>query len=463
MIASASEWAAQQWARVDLGDQRLNRRALVIGGKMAAQPEASLPNQMGSRAALRGAYRLFNHPAVSLAALLTPHWQATVEAAGQAALVLMVEDTTELDYTAHPHTRGLGPIGDGRGQGLLLHSTLAVLPDTRSVLGLAHAQVVLRTPTPASRPHWTRSAEGRVWQVSAQAVGRPPAGVVWVHVSDRGSDDFEYLSECRSLDKDFVVRVCHNRALDWPADAPQATQPDAQRLIDYARSLPAQPGSTYRVRVPATPHQPAREAQLVLTWAAVRVPAPTQAPAAIRRLPPLDAWVVRAWEVDPPPGVEPIEWILLTSWPVAHVAEARRTIDWYTCRWLCEDYHQCLKTGCRVEHSQLDEGTDLQRLLGFAAPVAVRLLQLRQTARQTPEAPAITVVEPLLVEVLARYQQTEAATMTAAEFWRRVAQIGGHQGRRRDGAPGWRTLWRGWRRLADLAEGARLFQTPDTS
>ena len=138
MIASASEWAAQQWAHVDLGDQRRTRRAVDIGAKMAAQPEASLPNQMGSRAALRGAYRLLNHPTVCLAALLTPNWQATLQAARQAPLVLMVEDTAELDYTAHPHTRGLGPIGDGRGQGLLLHSTLAVLPDTRSVLGLAH-------------------------------------------------------------------------------------------------------------------------------------------------------------------------------------------------------------------------------------------------------------------------------------------------------------------------------------
>ena len=237
------------------------------------------------------------------------------------------------------------------------------------------------------------------------------------------------------------MRVCHNRALDWVADAPQATQPHAQHLIDYARSLPAQPGSAYRVRVPA----------------------PTQAPPAVRRLPPLDAWVVRAWEVDPPPGVDAIEWILLTSRPVAQAAEAHRITDWYTCRWLSEDYHQCLKTGCRVEHSQLDEGADLQRLLGFAAPIAVRLLQLRQTARQTPDMPATTVVEPFMVEVLARRQQVEAASLTAAEFWRRVAQLGGHQGRRRDGAPGWRTLWRGWRLLSDLTEGARLFRAPDTS
>jgi len=118
-----------------------------IGANMTAHPDASLPNQMESRAALRGAYRILNHPEVTLVALLAPHCMATLTAAGQVPLVLMVEDTTELDYTAHPHTTGLGPIGDGRGRGFLLHSTLAIVPDSRSVLSLAHAQVVLREPT----------------------------------------------------------------------------------------------------------------------------------------------------------------------------------------------------------------------------------------------------------------------------------------------------------------------------
>jgi hypothetical protein len=177
---------------------------------MAAHPDASLPNQMESRAALRGAYRVLNHPEVTLMALLAPHCKATLTAAGQVLLVLMVEDTTELDYTAHPHTIGLGPIGDGHGRGLLLHSTLAMVPDSRSVLGLVHAQVVLREPTPQSRPHWTRSAEGRVWKVSARAVGQPPAGSIWVHVSDRSSDIFEYMAECRQQNKQFVG-MAHNR------------------------------------------------------------------------------------------------------------------------------------------------------------------------------------------------------------------------------------------------------------
>ena len=220
---------------------------MEIGAKMTAHPDASLPNQMESRAALRGAYRILNHPEVTLVALLAPHCVATLTAAGQVPLVLMVEDTTELDYTAHPHTTGLGPIGDGRGRGFLLHSTLAIVPDSRSVLGLAHAQVVLREPTPKSRPHWTRSAEGRVWEVSARAVGRPPDGSVWVHVSDRGSDIFEYMAECRQQSKQFVVRAFHNRILTWEADAPQATLAKAHAVLDYARSLAAQPDSTYTV------------------------------------------------------------------------------------------------------------------------------------------------------------------------------------------------------------------------
>jgi hypothetical protein len=462
MTLAASEWAAQQWAQADLGDQRRTQRAVEIGAKMAAHPDASLPNQMESRAAVRGAYRILNHPEVTLETLLAPHCQATLTAAGHVPLVLMVEDTTELDYTAHPHTTGLGPIGDGRGRGLLLHSTLAIVPESRSVLGLAHAQVVLREPTPKSRPHWTRSAEGRMWEVSARAVGQPPAGSVWVHVSDRGSDIFEYMAECRQQNKQFVVRAFHNRILTWEVNTPQATQAEAHAVLDYARSLTAQPGSTYTVHVPASKDHPARDAQVVLAWAAVTFAPPTQAPPEVRQLAPLNVWLVRAWEPHPPEGVEPVEWILLTSLPVCTLADAQRTTHYYECRWLCEDFHQCLKTGCRIEDSQLDDGADLQRLLGFAAPIAVRLLQLRQAARNIPDVPATALVEPLMVQVLARRQKTDADTMTAAEFWRRLAQLGGHQGRRRDGPPGWRTIWRGWRLLSDLTEGARLFVAPDT-
>lgn len=190
MVLSNAEWAAQQRAQVELGDQRLTQRAVAMGTQMAAHPEASLPEQMGVPIALKASYRLLNHPGVSLAALTAPHRRQTLQAAGAVKVALLVEDTTELDFTAHVSKSGLGPIGDGCGRGLLLHSTLALEPEQRTVLGLAHAQVVLRQPKAAHRPKWAATPEGQVWEVSATAVGAPPAGVCWVHVSDSGSDIF---------------------------------------------------------------------------------------------------------------------------------------------------------------------------------------------------------------------------------------------------------------------------------
>lgn len=461
VVLSASEWAAHHFARVQLGDQRRNKRALEMGTKMAAHPEASLPQQMENANALRAAYGVLNCPAVTLAALVAPHCAQTLAAARQEPLVLFVEDTSELDFTAHAQTRGLGPIGDGKGRGLLLHSTLAVLPDWRQVLGLAHVQVVLRQPAPSKHSHWTRSPEAQLWEHSAQAVGAPPEGVTWVHVSDRGSDIFEYMAACVDLDKDFLVRAFHDRVLS--ADAPAAPDGEevAHHLLEDARTWPPVSDAGYTVPVPAHAvkgkKKPAREARVVLAWARVTLPAPAQAPPPISSHPPLQVWVLRVWEPDPPPDVDPVEWILLCSVPIQTVADAYRTVAWYTCRWLCEDYHQCLKTGCRIEETQLDDGADICRLLGFATPIAVRLLQLRQAARHTPDLPAVAVVDPVMVETLARRQHLTAATLSIADFWRAVARLGGHQGRRRDGPPGWQTIWKGWRYLADMTEGAHLF------
>ena len=489
MILNPAAWAAAHYGSVQLGDRRLARRAVQIASQMAKCPEASLPAQMGSATALRGAYRLLNHPGVTLEALTAPHRRLTLEQARapSTAVVLLVEDTTELDYSAHEHTTGLGPIGLHHGQGLLLHSTLAVVPDPRHVLGLAYAQVIRRVARHGSKKGtqrgWWRSSEGRLWEASAQAVGRPPsgAGITWVHVSDRGSDVFEYMATCRELDKHFLLRASRNRRLYWPPEDPRATQAEAQYLLDYARSLPARPeyratlqvsarrtrphhpGGTPHPTRPAHPPRLAREAQVVLAWTATPVPlaASHYAPKAVRAHAPFNAWILRVWEPDPPADEDAIEWILITSLPIHSLEDALRDMQWYTCRWVIEDYHQCLKTGCRVERSQLDDGDDLIRLLGFAIPIAVRLLQLRDLARQAPQRLARQVIEPLMVQVLARVQGLNARTLTLEAFWQAVARMGGHQGRRGDGSPGWRTVWRGWRHLEELTEGARLFAPRD--
>lgn len=450
MELSALEFAQQTWGTVELGDRRLTARAVRMGSCMVIHPDASLARQMQNPAGLEGAYRLMNNNQVNLRALLAPTLARTRQSASRVPVVLWVNDQTELDYTFQRAKNGMGPIGDGKGRGLLMHSTLAIRPETREVIGLGDVQVYLRQETPKPEPKWTRSMEGRVWEVAAEQVGAAPEGTTWVEVSDAGSDRFMYLAQCLALHKHFLIRVLFNRWVKREADG------EAQKLVDYARSLSPQAGSETIVEVPASKEQAARKAQVVMAWAGVSLPPSSQAPSTERQQAPLKAWVLRIWEPTPPEGVKGLEWILLSSLPVTCLEEAHLRVEWYTCRWFCEDFHQCLKTGCRIEHSQLSDRSDTENLLGFVIPIAVHLLQLRQAVRQLPECLAVEAVDPLMVEVVAEKQHVDSQTMSLQTFWNLIARLGGFQGRKRDGYPGWRTLWWGWRYVSDLTEGARL-------
>src|SRR5437660_7062772 len=147
---------------------------------IAQQPQASLPRQMQEPGALEATYRFLQNPQVSYEQLIRPHLEQTREAAGQQLQVLLIQDTTELDYQAHPTTTDLGPIGSGSHQGFLLQTVLAVLPQSREVLGIAQQDPFLRQPAPKGetrRERQERARESQVWERSIQALGSPPAGV----------------------------------------------------------------------------------------------------------------------------------------------------------------------------------------------------------------------------------------------------------------------------------------------
>lgn len=166
--------------------------------------------------------------------------------------------------------------------------------------------------------------------------------------------------------------------------------------------------------------------------------------------------MVRTWEVKPPARATAIEWLLLTSVPVDCLQDALERLHGYTCRWIVEEYHSCLKTGCAVEKSQLQHADRLQRLLAFLSILAVRLLQLRDLSRAMPNLLARQAVQVLLVQIVAHRIHANLNSLTIAQFWRSVAGLGGFPARKSDGQPGWKRLWHGWLRLLDLAEGASI-------
>jgi hypothetical protein len=288
--------------------------------------------------------------------------------------------------------------------------------------------------------------------------------VQWLHVGDRYSDMFPFLSLCRQRHCDFVVRAAQDRCVDLlveQADAPvprrshhkrRPDQPTPQHLFEIVCGWSAQ--GEQDLDLPATKQSKARTAHLAISFGSVRLLPPESQQASTLR--PLVVWVVRVWEAEPPPGVEPVEWVLLTSVPVQTVAQAWERVDWYRARWIVEDYHQGLKTGCRVEQRQMQTYDGLRRLLGLLAPAAVRLLQLRATARLCPEQPASQTLPADVVEVVAAKAGVSAAQLTTQQCWHRIAGFGGYLGRTGDGPPGWKTLWKGWFYIQALLEGVHL-------
>src|SRR5437764_3141726 len=407
-MLSALHWAEDTFGSVHLGDQRRTERAVAIASAIAHDPAASLPAQMQDGAALEATYRFLQTPDVTYEQLIEPHVEQTRSQARAQRQVLLIQDTTEVDSQQHPTTTGLGPRGLGTHHGYLLQSVLAVLPGSRQVLGLMPQEPFLRQPAPkgeSKRQRERRERESQVWEQSRQAIGEPPAGVQWIHIGDRYSDMFPFLSLCRQRHCDFVVRAAQDRCVDLlveQADAKlavrshhkprpgQQAEPKTQHLFEVVRSWAAV--GEQDLELDASKQSKARVAHVVLSWGCLRLlPPRSQESAALR---PLVVWVVRVWEPLPPEGVEALEWVLLSSLPTPTVAQAWERVDWHRARWIVEDYHQGLKTGCRIEQRQLQSYEGLRRLLGLLAPSAVRLLQLRAAARQSPEQPASQILPP---------------------------------------------------------------------
>jgi hypothetical protein len=452
-LQDPATWAAQTFGATALGDTRRTRRLVATMTAIAAEPGGSLPQQLRSPAAVKATYRLLHEPDVTWQAVLAPPRAATRAAAAAEAVVLFVQDLTELDYSAHRKTVELGPLGDGRKQGLLVQAALAVRPADGAVLGLAALDVFPRVPAPRpgerTEERQRRPRESDAWGRVVAQIGPPPGDQCWVDVGDRGSDAFTFLSACRDQQTQVLLRVAQDRRLTTATG-------EVRHLREFARTLPAQ--ATRPLVVPDRPKtsrhpaRTARETTMAVSWAAITVAPPFHS----RQQASLPAWVVRTWEPEPPPDEpEPLEWILLTTVPTTTAAAAWARVDWYERRWLMEDFHQCLKAGCRIEQSQLRDGAALARLVGLLAPVAVRLLQLRAAARVSPEQPATTVVEARVVQVVAQLTGQDP-DLSCAALWRLVAQLGGHQGRRRDGPPGWRTVWRGWQYVQTILTGVEL-------
>jgi len=179
-------------------------------------------------------------------------------------------------------------------------------------------------------------------------------------------------------------------------------------------------------------------------------------PSTAKNKEPISVSVIRCWNEE-----EGIEWILYSSIEVTCLEEAIEKIKWYACRWIIEEYHKCVKTGCKIEKRCLQTSQRLEALVGVLTIISVLLLQLRNQARDDVEGEksSVKVVPNIPLTILSNWLGVEKITLTIREFWRGVARMGGFLARKSDGEPGWQTLWKGWLELLRMWQGAELFSS----
>lgn len=442
-------WATAELRSADLGDQRLNARLARLVAALAERPEASVPQATQSWAATKAAYRFWDNDRIGADDILAAHRHATLGRLPPTGPLLALQDTTALDFATHPATAGLGYLTAEGSRGLLAHSTL--LASAQGVpLGLLAQHVWARPPEQRGqrrdrRHKETAAKESQRWLDGLADVGRHlPAGREVLVLGDREADFYDLFAAGRRPGLHLLVRAKGRRRL-WR---------EAGLLGSALRVAPVL--GVMAVELRRGDGRPARTAVLTLRARPVQLAPPSTHPRR-KELGPVTLTAVLAVEEAAPAGLPPLSWLLLTTWPVGGPEAAGQLVRWYALRWLIERYHYVLKSGCRVEQLQLGSAERLRRALATYAVVAWRLLWLMHEARRAPGRPCDAALRPEECAVLqAQFGGVAGEPLGLGEAVAQIARLGGFLGRRHDGPPGVRVLWRGLRRLGDLVRGWEL-------
>jgi len=408
----AHGWAEQEFGACDLGDPRRTRRLVKIVRDQAAQPGGSYSQAAGgNRHDLKGYYRFLNSEQEQLGPerLLQTHRMQTIRRMKKEKTVLVVQDTTELNFTSRSKCEGLGQLGSNqtgaKSRGLDLHSCLAVGGISGLPLGVLRQQGCAPQPATGKDPHRPIEEKESYRWLQAYADATHVAAMIpdtqVISVADREGDMFELFDYRRRLPgkkAELLVRAKYDRCLEQSDEklfAQLAAAPLAKRL---SLPVPRQREHASKPSTPGRPGLPARQANVEIRFSEVTVCAP-QTPQT-RKLPPIKLWAILVEEKHPPQGATAVKWLLLTTIPVVSVKQALKCIKWYCRRWRIEEWHRVLKSGCKILAHQNHSADVLLRAIALDAVIAWRIMLLALLGREVPELPSDVLFDPCESEVL---------------------------------------------------------------
>jgi hypothetical protein len=456
----------------EFGDQRLTKRLGKIVEELGSKPTMSVPAATHGRAEMEAAYRFFDNSKVSPEKILQPHLQATRQRIQQSDVVLLVQDTTELDLTRPTQqVQGAGPIECDSRRGAFFHPLVAFdtggLPlgvawqkswarDKILVELTAKEKQQRRKKTPIEQKESIRWIEGiRAAREVAEACPRTTC----VCLADSEADIYEMFSEPRAT-KDgqvhLLVRACQNRTTSDPQpnwlEAARATSCLFRSSVNVSARNAKIEGETRKRRE----SRDARIAEVEVRATTVTLRPPYRHD---RKLPEVTVNVVLVEETNPPDGVTPIQWLLVTTLPIDDPEQVRQIVSYYCVRWQIEIYFRTIKSGCRVEERQFETLDRLLNCLAVYSIIAWKIMYLCRLGRECPDLNCEVVFEPSewkSVYMTVRRAAPPATPPKLNEIIRMIATLGGYVPRRKT-QPGPQTLWLGLQRVHDLSTAWESF------
>lgn len=464
-----TEWIENELATIDIGDKRLNERAKAILRGFHESIGNSIPDSFQTLKEVQACYRFFDNDMVHPSSILEPHINATLERIKAYKTVLLINDTTSLDYTKKKSIKNLGTLESDHCRGLFVHPTLAVTPQ-RVPLGIVKADIWVRNNpekhrslSSAARMNIpTEEKESYRWIESYQsacdiAQSHPETEII--HISDQEGDIFEIFSNAQEASKKgkyaaLIVRSNHDRKLTGDEGE--------DKLRPLLMSRPSL--GTIEFTLSARENKPSRQVTQSLRAAKVTLKGMRKAGKVLDEV---TINAVMSREDHPPEGEDAICWVFLTTLPIASKEDVRKILEYYLCRWEIEVYFRTLKSGCQVEKRGLQQAVRIEAMLSIFLILAWRIHYVTQIGREHPKLCCTAIFETVEWQAvhmfMTRSGRLPENPPSIKELITQIARMGGYLNRKSDPPPGPTVMWRGLNRLAIVVSARECFKQFDNN
>lgn len=440
-------WAELEFQTMDLGDVRLNRRAVKIADVLGFAPGRTIPQAFQSWPSTKACYNFFSNELVSEEKIVAPHIEQTIARIKEHPVVLLINDTSELDYNSKDAMEGKERITNTK-TGLWLHPTIAVTPE-RVMLGIVDVNFWKRKSVPEGTNQDKVPIEDKEsyrWLQSYRqscSIAKEIGDIQLINISDREGDIIEIFDEVGKQKEqghaaEIIVRSQYDRLLSG-----EKKQGKLRQKLQEAPSL-----GEINFIIPATEKRSGRKVRQQLKGLTVELkPGKKNTTAKIN--------VVMAIEEHPPQGEDALMWILITSLPVDTFEDAAKVIGYYLCRWEVEVFFKVLKSGCKIEERQLQTTDRMKALITMFMILAWRVMYTMMMGRVQGEMPCDILFNEVewksVYKILHRKKELPKTAPPLGEFIRMVATFGGYIDRKNAGPPGVKVVWKGMARMLDFA------------